>query len=56
MAGNSDTTNFSLEGGSTTDGSGVTVPHYPYMYRIEIQAERSQNPAEKSKISVQYAY
>lgn len=56
MAGNSDTSIFALEGGSTTDGSGVTVPHYPYIYRIEIQAERAQNAAEKSKISVQYAY
>lgn len=56
MAGNSDTTTFALEGGSTTDGAGVSVPHYPYMYRIEIQAERQQNPTEKSKISVQYAY
>lgn len=56
IAGNSDTTSTALESGSTTDGAGVTVPHYPYMYRIEIQAERQQNAAEKSKISVQYAY
>ncbi len=56
MAGNSDTSAFNLEGGSTTEGSGVAVPHYPYMYRIEIQAERQQNTDEKSKISVQYAY
>lgn len=56
IAGNSDTVQTVLESGSTTDGAGVTVPHYPYMYRIEIQAERQQNSAEKSKISVQYAY
>jgi hypothetical protein len=56
MAGNSDASSTQLESGSTTDGAGVTVPHYPYMYRIEIQAERQQNAAEKSKISVQYAY
>lgn len=56
MAGNSDTSIFGLEGGSTTDGSGVAVPHYPYLYRVEIQAERQQNPSEKAKISVQYAY
>ncbi|MEI6208316.1 MAG: hypothetical protein WCP20_16165 [Desulfuromonadales bacterium] len=55
-AGNSDTSSLGLEGGSTTDGSGVSVPHYPYMYRIEIQAERKQNAAENAKISVQYAY
>ncbi|MEI6214380.1 MAG: hypothetical protein WCP10_09770 [Desulfuromonadales bacterium] len=56
VAGNSDTSTSALESGSTTDGSGVTVPHYPYMYRIEIQAERQQNATEKSKLSVQYAY
>lgn len=56
MAGNSDTSSTSLEGASTTDGSGVAVPHYPYIYRIEIQAERQQNPSEKSRITVQYAY
>lgn len=56
MAGNSDTSSFALEAASVTDGSGVAVPHYPYMYRIEIQAQRKQNPNEKSKLSVQYAY
>jgi hypothetical protein len=56
IAGNSDTSSTTLEGGSTTDGAGVTVPHYPYMYRIEIKAERSQNAIENTKISVQYAY
>jgi len=56
QAGNSDTSATSLEGGSTTEGAGVTVPHYPYMYRIEIQAERQTNATEKAKISVQYAY
>ena len=56
LAGNSDTSTFVLEGGSTTEGTGVTVPHYPYMYRIEIQAERAQNPLEKTKMTVQYAY
>lgn len=56
IAGNSDVSTTALESGSTTDGSGVTVPHYPYMYRIEVQAERQQNSTEKAKISVQYAY
>jgi hypothetical protein len=55
-AGNSNTSSMELESGSTTDGSGVTVPHYPYMYRIEVQAERQQNATEKAKMSVQYAY
>lgn len=56
IAGNSDTSSFVLEGGSTTEAGAVTVPHYPYVYRVEIQGERQQNPAEKANISVQYAY
>jgi len=56
LAGNTDTSILALEGGSTTEGAGVSVPHYPYMYRIEIQAERNINSSEKAKISVQYAY
>ncbi|MGA7828308.1 MAG: hypothetical protein WCA04_11640 [Geobacteraceae bacterium] len=56
MAGNSDTSTLSLEGGSTTEGGQVTVPHYPYVYRIEIQGERKQNPKEKANVSVLYAY
>lgn len=56
MAGNSDTSTISLEGGSTTEGGQVTVPHYPYVYRLEIQGERKQNPKEKANVSVMYAY
>ena len=58
IAGNSD-----RAGGAGYDTKGGTVtlkkpdiPHYPYMYRIEIQGERQQNSNEKSNISVQYAY
>jgi hypothetical protein len=56
MAGNTDLTTTSIEFGSTTDGSGVSVPHYPYVYRIEVQGERRQNSSEKSNLSVLYAY
>jgi hypothetical protein len=56
MAGNSDTSTISLEGGSTTEGGQVTVPHYPYVYRVEIQGEKKQNPLEKANVSVMYAY
>lgn len=56
MAGNSDTSSIVLEGGSTTDGAGVTVPQYPFVYRIEVQGEKATNAAERSNISVQYAY
>jgi hypothetical protein len=55
-AGNTDESGLSLDFGSTTEGGGVTVPHYPYIYRVEIQGERKQNPNEKSKLSVLYAY
>mgnify|MGYP000901107792 CR=1 FL=1 len=56
IAGNSDTSTFSLEGASTTEGGQVTVPHYPYVYRVEIQGERKQNPLEKANVSAVYAY
>jgi hypothetical protein len=58
IPGNSD-----RAGGSLYDTKGGTVtqkqpgiPHYPFMYRIEIQGERQQSPNEKANISVQYAY
>ncbi|HTP64359.1 MAG TPA: pilus assembly protein PilX [Geobacteraceae bacterium] len=38
---------------SAVQGSGVTIPT---IYRIEIQAEREQNPMERTKLSVVYAY
>lgn len=57
MAGNTDTSGVTkLEFASTTDGGGVTVPHYPYVYRIEVQGERRQNPSQKSNLSIMYAY
>ena len=56
MAGNSDESGYSLDTGSTTEGGAVTVPHYPYIYRVEVQGERKLNPTEKSKLSVLYAY
>ena len=56
MAGNTDESGTDLDYGSTTDAGGVTVPHYPYIYRVEVQGERKVNPNEKSKLSVVYAY
>lgn len=56
IAGNTDESSTSLDFGSTTEGGGVTVPHYPYIYRVEVQGERKVNPNEKSKLSVLYAY
>lgn len=37
--------------------SGVMTPqHMPYVYRIEIQGERQQNPDERAQLSVLYAF
>ena len=63
LAGNSDITS----GGEDSDltqgavvGSGgppLKSPHYPYVYKIEIQGERQDNPnKEKSNMTVLYAY
>ena len=56
IAGNSDTSSFVLEGGGTTEAGSVSVPHYPYVYKVEVQGERTQNASEKSNLSVTYAY
>jgi hypothetical protein len=58
IAGNSDRgsgSGFVTKGGTVTQKK-PDIPHYPYMYRIEIQGERSTNATEKANISVQYAY
>ncbi len=58
IAGNSERavpTGFSTKGGTVTQKQ-PGIPHYPYLYRIEIQGELQQNPNEKANISVQYAY
>jgi hypothetical protein len=45
------------DGSGTAGGSsGVTVQAMPAIYRIEIVGEKTNNPKEKSKISVLYAY
>jgi len=58
ITGNSDRPGgvvYSSKGGTVTQKK-PEIPHYPYMYKIEIQGERQQNSNEKSNISVQYAY
>lgn len=47
-----------LDGGEGTAGasSGVSVKSMPAMYRIEVRGERTNNPVEKSQLSVLYAY
>lgn len=47
-----------LDGGQGTTGgsTGVSVKAMPAMYRIEVRGERTNNPIEKSTLSVLYAY
>jgi hypothetical protein len=57
VTGNTDTSGVNLQGSGVTESSSYIAPqHYPYIYRIEIQAERQQNPLEKSELSVLYGY
>jgi len=55
IAGNSDTSQYQLEGTAVTEAAGAFAPHYPYMYRVEVQTVRD-NSEEKTKLTVQYAY
>ena len=57
IAGNSDTSGLQLEGAGVAESVSLIKPqHYPYVYRVEIQGERSTNATEQSNISVLYAY
>jgi len=55
--GNSDTSGLQLEGAGVAEASSVITPqHFPYVYRLEVQAERSVNATEQANLSVMYAY
>lgn len=58
VAGNTNTGGVALEGtGVTESASGVITPqHFPYMYSIEVQGEKQQNPTERAQLEVLYAY
>jgi hypothetical protein len=61
LAGNSDVTSGEeselTQGGVVKTGTPLKTPHYPFVYKIEIQGERQNNPAmEKGNMSVLYAY
>lgn len=57
VQGNTDTSGVNLQGSGVTESSSYITPqHNPYIYRIEVQAERQQNPLEKSELSVLYGY
>lgn len=54
----SDLSGLYLDGGAGVAGgtSDVSVQQKPAVYRIEITAERSNNPKEKSNLSILYAF
>lgn len=57
IAGNTDRSSTeTLAKGSTAGSNNVKVPHYPYVYKIEIQGEGVANSSEKANISAVYAY
>lgn len=57
VVGNSDQSGLQLEGGGVAESSSVITPqHFPYVYRVQIQGERTTNATEKSEMSVLYAY
>lgn len=56
-SGNTDTSGLQLEGAGVAESTSVLSPqHQPYVYRLEIQGERSTNATEQSNLSVLYAY
>lgn len=59
VSGNSDMTGIDyLDSGTgvTGAGSGISPKHNPTLYTIEVQGEQANNPKEKAKLSVLYAY
>lgn len=57
VKGNTDTSGFELDTHSVAEILSVVTPqHLPYLYRIEIQGERSTTAAERSNLTVLYAY
>lgn len=57
VMGNSDISGLELEGGAVTEALLVVKPqHIPYVYRLEIQAEKATNATERANISVLYGY
>lgn len=57
ILGNSDTSGLQLEGAGVAEASSVITPqHFPFVYRLEVQAERSTKAAEQANLSVLYAY
>jgi Tfp pilus assembly protein PilX len=57
ILGNTDMSGLQLEGGGTAEqATTIATKHFPYVYRLEVIAERSQTASERGKVSVLYAY
>jgi FlaG/FlaF family flagellin (archaellin) len=58
VQGNTNRSGLDLQGQGVVDSSsGVVTPKQnPWMYKVELQAERSSNPDERSRLSILYAY
>ncbi len=57
VTGNTDTSGLQLEGaGVAESGTIITPQHFPYIYRVEVQAERTTRATEQANLSIQYAY
>jgi len=60
VPGNTNTSNLNIEGDlqslSVTTAKADMTPHYPFLYRVEIRAQSTLNPRERSRISLLYAY
>ncbi len=57
VPGNTDTSGLQLEGSGVAEASTTITPqHYPYIYRVEVEAEKATAAKEKGSLSIQYAY
>lgn len=57
IPGNTDTSGFQLEGSGVAESSSLLTPQsFPYIYRVEVQGERSSGASAKANIEVLYAW
>jgi hypothetical protein len=57
IPGNSDTSGLQLEGGGVAETSSLLTPiSIPYIYRMEVQAERQTGSTAQANIQILYAY
>jgi hypothetical protein len=57
VIGNTDLSGLQLEGTGVTESQATLSPQsFPYIYRVEVQGERSNNSTAQANIEVLYAY